>query len=151
VFALLEAPIQLVPDGTLLFHLLCIVVMVTVLNATLLKPINRILEERQKRTSGRLTEAQRTALETEAKWREYERRLREARAEGYSLMERERAGLSRDREQRVGVVKAEIAEWLSQEKVRLKADEEHVKERLTVDARDAAQAISSKILRRSVS
>jgi len=39
-----ENSIQLVPDGTLLLHILIILVMVYVLNATLFKPINRILQ-----------------------------------------------------------------------------------------------------------
>jgi len=38
-----ENSIQLVPDGTLLLHILIILVMVYVLNATLFKPINQIL------------------------------------------------------------------------------------------------------------
>jgi hypothetical protein len=41
-----ENSIQLVPDGTLLLHVLIILVMVYVLNATLFKPINLILEAR---------------------------------------------------------------------------------------------------------
>ncbi len=49
-----DSAIQLVPDGTLLFHLALIVVMVVLLNVTLLKPINRILEERERRTKGRM-------------------------------------------------------------------------------------------------
>ena len=53
-----ENSIQLVPDGTLILHVLIILVMVYVLNATLYKPINRILEAREKQTKGRLTEAQ---------------------------------------------------------------------------------------------
>ena len=44
-----ENSIQLVPDGTLLLHVLIILVMVYVLNATLFRPINRILEAREKR------------------------------------------------------------------------------------------------------
>ena len=54
---LLEASIQLVPDGTLLVHLVMVVVMVFILNRTLLKPINQILEEREKQVAGRLKEA----------------------------------------------------------------------------------------------
>jgi len=73
------------PDGTLLFHLALIIVMVALLNATLLKPINRILEERERLTKGRLSEAQRTLLIVQEKLLEYERRLREARAEGMRL------------------------------------------------------------------
>jgi F0F1-type ATP synthase membrane subunit b/b' len=44
--AFAENSIQLVPDGTLFLHIIIILLMVFVLNATLFKPINRILEER---------------------------------------------------------------------------------------------------------
>jgi F-type H+-transporting ATPase subunit b len=94
VFALAENSIQLVPDGTLLFHLALIVLMVALLNATLLKPINRILEERDRRTKGRLSEAAATLRLVDEKIQDYEARLREARAAGYAAMERERASLS---------------------------------------------------------
>ena len=49
---LAEASIQLVPDGTLLLHLLMVAVMVFILNRTLLKPINRILAERERQVEG---------------------------------------------------------------------------------------------------
>ena len=97
------------PDGTLLFHLALIIVMVAVLNATLLKPINRILEERERHTKGRLTEAQIVMANVERKLREYERRLREARSEGYALMERERNALAGESERKLAEVKAEIS------------------------------------------
>ena len=58
VLGLAENSIQLVPDGTLILHVIIILVMVYVLNATLFKPINQILESREKRTRGRLSEAQ---------------------------------------------------------------------------------------------
>ncbi len=80
-----EGSIQLVPDGTLLLHLVLIGGMVALLNATLLKPINRILEEREQRTRGRLSEAAQTLATVDEKMREYEQRLRQARTEGYAL------------------------------------------------------------------
>ena len=64
---LLETPIQLVPDGTLLLHLLMVAVMVFILNRTLLKPINQILAERDKLITGRRAEAESLAAETEEK------------------------------------------------------------------------------------
>ncbi len=134
----------------MLFHLACIVVMVALLNATLLKPINRILEERERRTGGRLTEAQRTVQAAEEKWREYERRLREARSQGYALMEQERAAVSRDREERVAEVKSDVARWLTEEKERLRADEESAKSKLASEATSTALEISRRILRRPV-
>ena len=61
---LAEASIQLVPDGTLLLHLMMVAVMVFILNRTLLKPINEILAEREKQVAGRLREAEALAAET---------------------------------------------------------------------------------------
>lgn len=144
------SPIQLVPDGTLLFHLVLIIVMVAVLNVTLLKPINRILEERGRRTKGRLSEAQSTLLAVREKLREYERRLRDARAEGYTLMERERAVVSEERERKVAEVKAEVARVLAEEKQRLSIESEEAKRKLAAEARIAALAIGRQILRRPV-
>ena len=150
VLALAESSIQLVPDGTLLIHLVCVIVMVVVLNATLLKPINRILEERDRRTKGRLNEAERTLMIVEQKLVDYERSLRDARAEGYMLMERERSVLSREREEKVAEVKAEISRWLASQKEQLKIDTQQVRESLRVNARRTALEIGRQILHRDI-
>ncbi|MDQ6653257.1 MAG: ATP synthase F0 subunit B [Acidobacteriota bacterium] len=146
--AFAESQIQLVPDGTLVFHLAVIVVMVALLNVTLLKPINRILEERERRTKGRLSEAQQALATVDQKLREYERRLREARTEGYALMEQERILLSREREGKVAEVKSEITSWLSGEKENLRSEAEKVKANLEADAHTRALEISQRILHR---
>ena len=145
-----ESSIQLVPDGTLLIHLALIIVMVVVLNATLLKPINRILEERDRLTKGRLTEAQRTLLTVSEKLSEYERRLREARAAGYALMEHERAVISDERQQKLAEVKSEIAHLMSSEKETLKIEAEQVKGNLATSARGIALEIGRQILGRPI-
>jgi len=146
-----ESSIQLVPDGTLLFHLALIIAMVALLNATLLKPINRILEERDRLTKGRLSEAQTTLLTVSEKLSEYERRLREARAEGYALMERERAVISEERQRKLAEVKSEINRLLSTEKEKLKTEGAQVRSKLAVEARSIAVKIGSQILRRPIS
>lgn len=145
-----ESSIQLVPDGTLLIHLALIIVMVAVLNATLLKPINRILEERDRLTKGRLIEAQRTLLTVSEKLAEYERRLREARAAGYALMEQERAIVFDERQRKLAEVKSEIAHLVSAEKEKLKTEGAQVKVRLAADARGIALEIGRQILGRPI-
>jgi len=124
--------------------------MVALLNVTLLKPINRILEERDRLTKGRLSEAQRTLLIVHEKLLEYERRLREARAEGYSLMERERAVISEEKQRKLAEVKSEIARVLSAEREKLKTETAHVRGKLAVDARSIALEIGRQILRRPI-
>jgi F-type H+-transporting ATPase subunit b len=146
----LAGSIQLVPDGTLLFHLLLVIVMVALLNATLLKPINRILEERERRTKGRLSEAETTLVAVDEKLRNYESRLKEARAEGYAQMERERAALSEDRQRRVAETKAEITRILAAETQTLVTEMEAGKAKLGAEARANALKISEQILGRSV-
>src|SRR5258708_38507423 len=81
--------IQLVRAGTLLLHILIILVMVHVLNATLFKPINRILEAREKRTRGRLTDAEEILRSVSEKLSQYERALRQARGEANARAEHE--------------------------------------------------------------
>jgi len=151
VLGLAGSAIQLVPDGTLIIHFAIIVLMVAVLNATLLKPINRILQEREKRTKGRLTEAQEALASVRAKMDQYEVRLRAARAEGYALLEEQRAAASRERERKVAETKIEVNAWISEEKERLTINTDGIKVRLEQDAKATALEIGRRILHRDVS
>lgn len=150
LFALAGGAIQLVPDGTILLHLLLIIVMVVLLNATLLRPINRILEERDLRTKGRLSEAQRILAEVEEKLANYEARLRQARSEGYALMEKERLSASTEREGRLSAVRTEMGQRVADEKASLQRDAEEVKVTLRSEARSIALEIGRRILGRPI-
>jgi F-type H+-transporting ATPase subunit b len=140
--------IQLVPDGTLLLHLLLVVVMVGLLNATLLRPINRILAERERRTKGRFEEAQNVLARVSDKLGEYESRLREARSKGYALLEEQRAAASREHERRMGEIKGELMTWLDAEKRSLQLHQEQARTVLRAEARTRASEISRQILGR---
>jgi F0F1-type ATP synthase membrane subunit b/b' len=150
LFALAGGAIQLVPDGTLLLHLGLIVVMVILLNSTLLKPINRVLTERERRTKGSATEARTVLTRVSEKMNEYEQRLRSARATGYLLLEEERSKAWREREPMVAGVKAEVARWGEEEKEKLTTAGEVAKAQLTSDARARASEIGGRILGRSL-
>ena len=150
LLALAEGAIQLVPDGTLVLHLVIIVVMVVLLNATLLKPINRILEERDRSTKGRFSEAESTLRSVNEKMMGYEARLREARAEGYVLLEEERAAASRERERKVAAVKGEVASSVQEQKEKLRKDSEEIRAKLAGDAKLLAAEIARQILHRDV-
>ncbi|HEV2826079.1 MAG TPA: ATP synthase F0 subunit B [Pyrinomonadaceae bacterium] len=142
--------IQLVPDGTLLFHLGLIILMVSLLNATLLKPINRVLAERERRTKGSAAEARSILASVDNKMREYQQQLREARTKGYSLLNDERRTASREHELKVTEVKAEVARWVDLEKQALKRDEEQARSSLKKDAEGRAFEIGARILGRSI-
>ena len=145
---LAETSIQLVPDGTLLLHLVVVFIMVLVLNRTLLKPINQILAEREQQIAGRLTEAQALSAETEEKLRKYQGTLREARAEGYRLLEKERSEALKQREEKVRQYRDQMSKEVATQVEATRKQEELVKGELETHASSISELISSQILRR---
>ena len=145
---LLEAQIQLVPDGTLLLHLLMVAVMVFVLNRTLLKPINQILAEREKQIAGRLKEAEAMANEMQEKQKRYNDALREARADGYKLLEKERAQGLKEKEEKLRQYRDEMSKEVAAQIESTRKQKEAVKEELEAQAATIGNLISARVLRR---
>jgi F-type H+-transporting ATPase subunit b len=149
--AFAENSIQLVPDGTLILHIAIILVMVFVLNATLFKPINRILEERERRTRGRSGEAQDILQRVEEKLAHYEHSLREARTEGYRLMEQQRAEAMSQRQLKLSAVRNEINQLIVEQKDVIRSQTQEVRAVLATDSRRIAAEIGAQILQRPIS
>ncbi len=145
---LAETSIQLVPDGTLLLHLVFVVVMVVVLNRTLLKPINQILIEREKQITGRLREAEAMAAESQEKIKKYNDTLREARTAGYKLLEKERAEGLKEKEQKLRQSRDELSKEVAAQIDQIRQQEQTVKRELEGQAATIGNLISSQILRR---
>jgi len=151
VLGFAENSIQLVPDGTLILHVIIILVMVYVLNATLYKPINKILESREKRTRGRLSEAQEVMKGVKEKLAEYEASLRQARSEAYAHAESQRAEAMMERQRRVNEMRNELAQSIATEKEAIQQQATQARASLEVESRLIARDISSRVLNRSVS
>jgi F-type H+-transporting ATPase subunit b len=143
-----ENSIQLVPDGTLVLHVLIILVMVYVLNATLFKPINQILANREKRTRGRRSEADEILQSIPEKLAEYERALRAARTEAYAFTEHERAGAIQDRQKALTEMRAQLAASTAAEKEIIERQVEEARTTLEAEARRIAVEIGSRVLSR---
>jgi F0F1-type ATP synthase membrane subunit b/b' len=145
---LAEDTIQLVPDATLLLHLVFVVVMVVVLNRTLLKPINQILAEREKQITGRLREAEALAAESQEKLKKYNDTLREARTTGYKLLEKERADGLKEKEQKLRQFRDELSNNVATQVEQIRRQEQSVKSELEGQAATIGDLISSQVLRR---
>lgn len=145
---LLETSIQLVPDGTLLLHLLMVAIMVFVLNRTLLKPMNRILAEREKQIAGRLQEAQMMAAETQEKLQQYNEALHAARVDGYKLLEKERAEGLKEKDEKVRLSREQVSKEVAAQLENTRRQEQAVKGELEAQAASISNLISSQILRR---
>lgn len=148
---LAENSIQLVPDGTLLLHVLIILVMVYVLNHTLFKPINRILQARDERTRGRLTEAQKILRDVSDKLSEYEHALRQARGEAYAFAEHERSAAIQERQLKLNQIRQRIAETIANEKETIRQQAEEARKMLEVESRRIAREIGARVLSRPIS
>jgi len=143
-----ENSIQLVPDGTLLLHILIILLMIFVLNATLYKPINRILEAREKRTKGRLSEAEEIIKSVNEKLSDYERRLRQARGEAYSFAESQRSAALKERQEKLNRLRQEMAESTAKEKEGVQRQTEAARAILETESRRLAREIGARVLSR---
>src|SRR5258706_8589965 len=111
--------IQLFPDGTLFLHIAMILAMIWVLNRTFYRPINRILESREKNKGGKSVEALDILKDVEEKETRYSREMLDTRSKGYELIEKEQKKAAAGREKQLGEVKAEVAEKFDHEKADL--------------------------------
>jgi F-type H+-transporting ATPase subunit b len=150
MLALAENSIQLVPDGTLLFHLVLVVVMVAVLNRSLLRPINKVLEERERLTGGKLSSAEEMLASVREKIGQWERGLRDARSAGYRLLEEERSKALKERESRLAAQREELSQTIALQKQEIQRQEKEAQAALEIEARRLAQLIGSQILGRNI-
>ena len=148
--AFIENTIQLVPDGTLFLHIILIVLMVFILNVTLFRPINKVLEERERSTHGRSDEAREILKRVESSLGKYERSLREARAEGYQLLESQRADAMNWRQGELNALREELNQTVEQEKSAIQTQAQQAQVSLESDTRRIAGEISHQILGRHV-
>ena len=140
--------IQLVPDGTLVLHIVIIVTMVFVLNRILYKPISRVLDERESRTRGRSGEALEILRRVRESLSRHENSLRQARADGYRLLEQQQAEATGERQRRVLAVRKELEERIEEQKREIQAQADDARITLEGEAHRAAASISSQVLRR---
>jgi F-type H+-transporting ATPase subunit b len=125
-----------------------VAIMVIVLNLTLLKPINRILAEREKQITGRLKEAQMMAAQTQDKIRKYNETLREARSNGYRLLEKERAEGLKQKEEKLRQYREQMSKEVAAQIETTRKQQQSVQGELESQAAAISNLISSQILRR---
>jgi F-type H+-transporting ATPase subunit b len=151
IFGIALAESVLSIDGSFLFIFFSILLLIYILNHTLFKPINRVLEERERLGVGRIGEARRILGAHEERLKQYESRLRDARGEAYQHLESERREAALIRQRMIAEVKAETNAQIDAAKQEIAKQATGAKQSLEKEARAMAATISSQILRRSVS
>ena len=147
MFFLLAAPVQLIPDGSLFIHIAIILIMIWILNRTFFRPVNRIIESREKNKGGKLGEAESILREVGEKQTVYNESLRDARSEGYELVEGERSTAVAAREILVNQVKEETAQKLAAEREQITRQTAEARTTIAAESEKLADKISANILR----
>jgi F-type H+-transporting ATPase subunit b len=148
--ALAENSIQLVPDGTLFFHIILLILMVYILNVTLFRPINQILEERERQTSGQMGNAQAILNQVQLSVERYEQTLRAARAEGYNFLEEQRASAISERQELLNSLREDLRTSTEEQKHLIQTQAGQARVQLEKDSYQIAVAVSQQVLRRDL-
>lgn len=139
--------IQLFPDGTLFFHIALILIMIWVLNRTFFRPINKVIDAREKQKGGAGGEAEKILEDVAEKEGRYNKAVLEARSQGYDLIEKERAEAVALRQSKVAAAKEETANSLAEQKAQLAAQAEAARAAIAGEAEQIADRIAGNILK----
>jgi F-type H+-transporting ATPase subunit b len=139
--------IQLLPDGTLLVHIALILAMIWILNRTFFRPINKVIESREKNKGGRSSEAESLMEQVGEKQERYNGEVLEARSKGYELIEKEKSAAMSEREGAIAAVKDEVAQKFAEGKEELEKQTGQARAALAKEAEAMADKISSRILK----
>jgi F-type H+-transporting ATPase subunit b len=139
--------VQLFPDGTIFIHIAIVLLMIWVLNRTFFRPINRVIESREKFKNVEGGEAGSIRNEAAEKEALYERELRETRAQGYAYIENEHRKLVRAREKKLAEVKGETAEKMGAERADLEKQADEARAAMGSEADRLADEIAATVLK----
>jgi F-type H+-transporting ATPase subunit b len=148
LLAFAEEVVQLFPDGSLFVHIAMVLAMIWILNRTLYKPINRVLEARDRVLKGLPSEADELREKAASKQAEYQRELLDARSAGYRLIEEEHRKAAADHQKKLQAAKAKTAENLASERSELQNEAETARAVIRDEADKMADKIASNILNR---
>jgi F0F1-type ATP synthase membrane subunit b/b' len=145
--AFLESSIQLFPDGTIFLHIALILAMIWLLNRTFFRPINRVIEAREKQKGGHGSEAENILHSAGGKEAEYNKAILNARSLGYELIEKEHTAAIAARDQALSVAKAEASAQLDDERLSIKQQSAEARASIANEADSLADKIAADILK----
>ncbi len=137
-------------DGSFLFAFISILLLIFILNATLFRPINKVLEDREKMSGGASHEAKDLIKEYDRKVMLYEDGIRNARHEAYQYAEAQRRAALADREDFMAQAKAEVTTQIEAAKQEIGNQVTGARTSLEKEALAMAAKVSSSILHRPV-
>lgn len=146
LLAFAESSIQLFPDATLILHIILILVMIWVLNRTLFRPINAILERRDRFKGGTSSEAAEMLGDVAKKEERYNTETLAARNQGYELIANEQQQGTAAREAQINSARNDAAAKIEQGKAEIETQTAAARAEIGANAEKLAEKIAANIL-----
>ena len=137
-------------DGSFLFAFISILLLIFILNATLFRPINKVLEDREKMSGGTSHEARDLIKDYDKKVMLYEDGIRNARHEAYQYGEAQRREALAERQDLIAQAKVAATAQIEAAKQEIGNQSAVARTGLEKEAMAMAAKVSSSILHRPV-
>lgn len=135
-------------DFSLLIVVAIFIVLIYVLDALIFQPVTKVLDERERLTSGSSGDAQKLSHDYDQQLAQYEEKIRAARTESYKMLEAKRKTALDERAKKLSEAKQEVSEKIESSKKQLLQTSTQAKSRLESDSLQMAQSIASTLLKR---
>ena len=141
----------MLPDLSVVFVILCVLVLTLVVDRLLLRPVLRVMKAREDAIRSAQELAQRSANDARAAAAEFEQKTTAARADIYKQMDEMRRAALAERAEIMARTRAEADAEVAAASNRLKAETEDARRRLESDAEALGGIVAERILGRKVS
>lgn len=141
----------MIPDLSVLWVIGFVLLLATILNTLLFKPLMRVMEQREAAVASARQMAEQAAAQAKAATDEFETRTREARGEVYRQMEEARRAALERRTQLLNDTRQQAEASITAASARLRAEAAEARARLDRDADSLATTIVERVLGRRAS
>ena len=141
---------EIFPNWTFVPIVFFLIVLTFILNRTFFRPLEKTLEERNRRIGGARREAEEIKKASQEKALEFERRLRDARREADQQIAKVKTAAVGEKNQVVAHQRSETEKMLQEARADIRAKTEEARGLLESQAQSFAARIASRILKRPV-
>lgn len=141
----------MIPDISVLWVIVIVMLLAVSLDRFLLKPILRVMEEREQAIRSARDLAERAASDARAAAAEFEQKTAAARGEIYRQMDEMRRTATGERAEIMSATRAEAEAQIAAASATLQAETEEARRRLSVEAEQLGAAVAERILGRRAS
>ena len=136
-------------DYSVIPAILIFLTLIFALNYLLFKPIQKVQAERASRSSGLIDQSRRELENQQKLFKQYEERIKHARAEGYKIQDQWRAEAMKKRSGAIEEARKSAEQVMEQSRASIRAELQAAKSQLAGEAQEIARGIAATILQRS--